>query len=170
MKPLFHTIITPKGGKQYNNTRNIGGVDWTMNTVIGIEDSIYANPIGVVKYKKKGSILEPGDEVLVHFNVFRQYWGFTGELMEGAGKVDDDTFSVFDDQMVAYKRDGEWIMFEDYILVKPHDKERGQVVVGNNGLEKGEYIAFEPLSDWKVEIDEELYYIMTTKQVVLTLI
>src|SRR5210317_1623991 len=73
MNPRYGYLIEPLGS-EYNNTKNISGVDLVVNTTI--EDAAFVNRIGVVRglpTNIEDNELEIGDIVVVHHNVFRTY-------------------------------------------------------------------------------------------------
>ena len=78
MKSPFAFIVKPVKGKRYNNTKEIGGIEFIIST--SQEDHKYSNreaevislPLGY-----KGPI-EVGNTLLVHHNVFKYYNNMKG--------------------------------------------------------------------------------------------
>ena len=46
----------------------------------------------------------PGDEVIIHFNVFRRWYNVKGEEKNSRSYFDEDTYIVKEDQIFLYKR------------------------------------------------------------------
>ena len=174
MKPLYQIVVVPKG-QRYNN-RNESGL--IMNATIDEKDFSYTNRIGiVVEVPMIDCPFKVGDEVLVHHNVFRQYWGFNTRLKTSGNDLNNGTFAVPRDSTFAYRRDGgDWVMTEDWILVEPKKKapkegivydlrdyaeRRGTLAYGSvNGLEIGDEVSFRPWSEYEFRIDDKRYYKM----------
>lgn len=171
MRPLFSTLVVPKGNR-YNNTKN----GFIVNTTIDEKDFHYTNRIGVVTVlPKQASILEVGDEIIVHHNVFRKYWGFQGLLRTSSNDIDTGEFSVNDDQIFAYKRNDVWTAIDDWVFVKPIKKEHGLIqydfethvkLEGNivfgapEGFKTSDRVVFRPFSEYEFDIEGEILYRM----------
>ena len=79
MNPRYGYLIEPLGS-EYNNTKNISGVDFVVNTTI--ENALFVNRIGVIKgipTNIEDNELQVGDIVVVHHNVFRTYLNMKGQ-------------------------------------------------------------------------------------------
>ena len=185
MIPLFKVAISPKDGKRYNNTENINGVDFILNTHIDEKDFKYSQRVGIVeKLPYHGDTgLQVGDEVIVHHNVFRRYWGHDVTLRDGDAFFSKDEYICGPDQIYAYKRDGDWICLGDYCFVEPikdsddifisdEFKERqGRLLYSNEqltnlGYNIGDIVGFSPYSEYEFKVDGKLMYKMSTKDLV----
>ena len=181
---VYQTLIKPKESKRYNDTKKIAGVDFIVHTSISEKDWRHVNRIGVVTGLPLIDVrYSIGDEVLVHHNVFRQFWNNNGNLQNSNSSLGEDNFSAWYDQIFAFRTPGEqWNMLGDHVLVYPvkEDSEtatssykplRGTLAVGNTdtakiGLKPGERLLFSPNSEHKYELDNVLHYRMRTKDIV----
>ena len=73
MRSPFYFIVKPTKGKRYNNSKEIGGVDFITST--SEENHIASNREAIVVSTPLGynGDIEPGDILLVHHNVFKFY-------------------------------------------------------------------------------------------------
>ena len=171
MKSLFKTVIRPEG-ERYNNS--VDGL--ILNASINQSDYRFVNRVGIVLetpvYNPKVKI---GDRVLVHQNVFRQYWGFSTHLRTSSSDLDDGTFVVDPDSLYAYNRGDGWKTIDDYIFIEPilapesdlqldlevYTKRIGKVVYGSpRGLKRGDTVSFTPSSEHIFEFDGMKLYKM----------
>ena len=173
MKSIFNTIVSPKDGLRYNN-KNKSGI--TLNTSIYTEDHHYTNRIAVVEELPMiDTELQIGDEIIVHHNVFRKYWGFSGHLRTSSSDINDGKFKVSRDQMYAYRRDGKWNLIDDWCFVKPVEAIRGDITYDLSpevklqgtialspleGFKIGQKVIFKPNSEYEFNIDGEKVYRM----------
>ena len=85
MKSPFYFITKSENGKRYNNTKEIGGVDFITST--SEEDHRFSSRYAEVIETPLGYTgpIEKGDTLLVHHNVFKFY----NDMKEGsrAGKA-----------------------------------------------------------------------------------
>ena len=175
MKSLFKTIIRPEGDR-YNNSKTVDGKDLIVNAHINQSDFKYVNRVGVVvEPPLHNPLVEVGDRVLVHHNVFRRYWGFSTHLRTSSSDLDDGTFSVDPDSLYAYDRGDGWITVNDTIFVEPieapqtdlileievHKERVGKLIYGSlNDLKRGDRVAFTPYSEHIFEFDGMKLYRM----------
>ena len=178
MKSLFKTIIVPEGDR-YNNSKTVDGQDLIVNAHINQADFKYVNRVGVVvEPPLHNPLVEVGDRVLVHQNVFRRYWGFSTHLRTSSSDLDDGTFAVSQDSLYAYNRGDGWIMVDDNIFVEPirtpetdlilsldvYEERVGKLIYGSlNGLKRGDKVAFTPYSEHLFEFDGMSLYRMKEK-------
>ena len=74
MKSPFQFIVKPVKGKRYDNTKEIGGIDFIIST--SQEDHKFSNRYAEVvstPIDYSGPI-QTGDILLVHHNVFKFYY------------------------------------------------------------------------------------------------
>lgn len=181
MKPLFQLVVQPKEGR-YNNTKTVDGSPLIINATIDDKDFRYTNRIGVVLTTPLyDSPYEVGDNVIVHHNAFRQYWGFDTHLRTSTGDLGDDKFAVSPDQIFAYKRgDSDWVMTDDWVFVTPIEAPevdimydlggklplRGKLAYGSvDHLKRGDTVAFTPHSEYEFNIDGTLFYKMNKNDI-----
>ena len=175
MKSLFKTIIAPYG-ERYNNSKKVGDETLELNASITMKDYHHVNRIGVViEPSYHEPVVQKGDLVIVHHNVFRQYWGFSTHLRTSSSDLDDGTFAVNNDSIYAYKGKNGWVTLKDYCFVEPiqddtkdltldldpYKKHYGKIALGApEGLTEGDTISFLPFSEHEYEIDGKKLYRM----------
>jgi hypothetical protein len=128
MIPRFSYLIEPLGS-EYNNTKNIAGVDIVVNTTI--ENAAFVNRIGVVVGAPNDSELKIGDTVVVHHNVFRTYLNMRGKKTKSNEYFRDDLYLVSSDRVFLYKRNDHWKTLKEYCFVAPisYDQDRSYTQV-----------------------------------------
>ena len=176
MKSIYRTIIRPEG-ERYNNDVD----DLIVNASINQADFKYVNRVGiVVEAPRFDPKVKVGDRVLVHHNVFRQYWGFSTHLRTSSSDLDDGTFMVDPDSLYAYDRGDGWIPLDDYIFVEPiqapesdlilslesDTKRIGKFIYGSlNGLKRGDTVSYTPWSEHLFEFDGMKLYKMRKQDI-----
>jgi len=187
MRSPFYFIVKPLEGKRYNNTKNIGGLDFIIST--SEEDHKFSNRKGVVQelpLKYKGPI-EIGDTLLVHHNVFKFYNDMKGRQQSGKSYFKDDMFFIDNDQFYMYNHNDQWYSHDRYCFVKPIGKKdsfmlkrgteeplMGEMVYPNSYLQKqgvspGSQVSFQPDSEYEFEVDGEKLYRMFDHQITFIL-
>lgn len=184
-QPLHSVIVTPQG-ERYNNLSNSGLV---MNSEISIEDFKYTNRIGVVKtLPLVETPLKVGDKVIVHHNVFRQFWNVQGHLRDGQSYIDGTDYSLDPTMVFAFYRDSKWTPLNDWCFVKPVIQDENALIfntdkfkslkgtifinnpiLANQGVQLGDEIGFTPQSEYEFEIDDQLVYKMKVKDILFKL-
>ena len=93
-KSLYEFIVRPVGGKRYNNTKSIGGIDFIVST--SEEDHKYANREAEVLQVPLGyeGDIKVGDILLVHHNAFKFYNDMKGRRQSGKSFFKDDLFFI----------------------------------------------------------------------------
>tara|TARA_R110000796_G_scaffold26783_4_gene74038 strand:- start:6593 stop:7156 length:564 start_codon:yes stop_codon:yes gene_type:complete len=187
MKSPFFFIVEPLNGKRYNNTKEIGGVEFITST--SEEDHKFSNreakvietPIDYNGPIKKGDIL------LVHHNVFKFYNDIKGNRKSGRSFFKGNLFFVEPDQFFLYNNGGEWKTYDRYCFVKPIEKTESYLyknvneepLVGlikypneyliSKGVKKGDAVTFKPSSEYEFEVDGEKLYRMYDHQITMIL-
>lgn len=187
MQSLFDFIVKPKQGNRYNNTKEIGGIDFIVNT--SEEDHRFSNreaEVIEVPRSYKGPI-KKGDTLLVHHNVFKFYNDMKGRRKSGRSFFRDDMFFIDSDQFFLYKQDGKWNAYDRYCFVRPikatdyyvkkpytHEPLMGEMVYPNEyllsqGVRPGDTVCFKPESDYEFEVDGEKLYRIFDHQITILL-
>ena len=171
MRSIYDFIITPKKSR-YNNTKKIGDKELILNTEIvnhqyvSREAIIQHTPIAVE------TEIQPGDEVIVHHNVFRRWHNIRGEEKNSRSYIDENTYAVREDQIFLYKHNNKWYTTKDYCFVKPIksnnklDIEKERPLIGimkytNKDLpniNNGDLVGFTPSSEYEFVINGERLY------------
>ena len=176
MKSLYRTIVVPEGTRYNNETDSL-----ILNTSISQKDYSYVNRVGiVVEPPLYDTTLEKGDRVLVHHNVFRQYWGFSTHLRTSSNDLNDGTFGVQPDQIFAYDKGDGWNAIDDWVFVEPIENVQeglmlnldeyiphtGKVALtGSNELTEGDTVTFKPGCEYVFRFDGLKVYKMSLKNI-----
>ena len=186
MRPRYNYLIKPVGS-EYNNTKNIAGVEFTVNATI--ENAKFVNRIGeVVATPDDDSELQVGDIVVVHHNVFRTYLDMKGRKRKSNEYFRDENYLVPIDRIYLYKRNDAWRSVSHYCFIKPvdyvqeseilrTDKEQehtGIVAYSNDYLERmgifeGDKVGFTKNSEYEFNVDSEKLYRMQTQDICLSI-
>lgn len=188
MRSPDNFIVKPIGGKRYDNTTNIAGVE--LITSVSEEDHLASNrfaevielPIGY-----KGNI-EKGATLIVHHNVMKFYNDMYGQRKSSGSFLKDDLFIVNDEQFFGYNNGNGWEAQGRYCFVKPipvidnlsikkHIDEEpliGVIKYSNEYLESkgvfaGDKVCFKPESEYPFIVDGEKLYRMFDHQIVIKL-
>ena len=183
MQSLFDYIISTEN--RYNNVVNIDEKKLIVNTEITERDYIFVNRIGTVCScpLTGNTTIKKGDDVILHHNVFRRWYDQHQNERNSASYIGENRYLVANDQIYAYKRDGEWKCLPEYCFVKPIYKEdnwalqtdenlSGELVYLNKeledlGLSKGSIIGFTPNSEYEFTIDGQKLYRILSNQITI---
>jgi len=117
-KGVLNFIVKPKN-KRNESVKKIGESELILNS--DLQDHRYVSRIGVIVSVplKNETDVQVGDEVIVHHNVFRRFYDVRGNEKNSRSYFKEDCFFVSEDQIFAYKRNGEWKAIDGYCFVKP---------------------------------------------------
>jgi len=78
MRSPHYFVIRPNKGVRYDNMRQYGDKDFIISS--SQEDHTVTNRIGIVESVPIGydGNIKPGDQIIVHHNVFRIYYDMKG--------------------------------------------------------------------------------------------
>lgn len=187
MKTLNYVIM--RAEQAYINEVN----GMIVNTTI--EDVSSINRIGTVVSAPEGTILQEGDELIVHHNIMRLRNDTKGFQIESDWWIKDDLYFVPLTEIFMYRRDGsDWIALDPFCFVEPipykHDdtsifkiskdevsykgmvKNKGILRYPNpslleQGLKAGDTIVFSDYSEYEFNLDGKLYYKMATRDILM---
>ena len=176
-------IVKPVNGKRYNNTKEIGGLEFITSTS---EEEVAASnreaEVIAVPLNYKGEI-EPGDTLLVHHNVFKFYNDMKGRRQSGRSFFKEDLFFIEDEQFYMYKKNNKWNAHGRNCFIKPlpvkdsflkkrgkYEPLMGTVKYINKelavfGVEEGDEVSFQPESEYEFRVDGEVLYRMFTNNI-----
>lgn len=176
-------IVTPRGGNNFINEKQVGGQTMIVNT--SIEEATNVNRFGIIvslPLNYSGNI-KIGDEVIVQHNVFRDWFDTKGITRKSVCYFKDDLYFVGEESIFLIFRDGKYISVDYYCFIQPiiEDKRwigkvevehQGIVKFQNNYLEKqgvfvGDKIAFKTDSEYEFEIDGEKLYRMRVPNILV---
>lgn len=173
----FDFIIRPKDDTKYNREKKIG--DKTLITSTSIENAKDVNRFGIVvevPLSYNGDI-KIGDEVVIHHNIFRDYYGYDGKIKHSASYLFDNLYLVDESQIYLYKGsdDSDWKTNLDYCFVKPVMQEMfsvkskknltGVVIHTKDDTLSNCTIGFTPESEYEFEIDGSILYRMRERDI-----
>jgi hypothetical protein len=187
MKSPFNFIAKPVNGKRYDNTKEIGGIEFITST--SEEDHKFSNRYAEVVELPLGydGPIKIGDTLLVHHNVFKFYNDIRGKQKSGRSFFKDDLFFIEPDQFFLYRHDGKWNAYDRYCFVKPipaidsyvkkpftDEPLMGEMVYPNDylltqGVKKGDNVCFQPDSEYEFTVDGEKLYRMFDHQITIKL-
>ena len=168
MKSVYNFVVTPIG-ERYNNTKKVEGGDLILNTEI--YNHQFVNRVAkVISTPIIGNTdILPGDEVIIHFNVFRRWYNVKGEEKNSRSYFDEDTYFITQDQIFLYKRDNKWKVPKGYCFVKPlKDRDQfnieiekplvGVVEYSDGTVDVGDLIGYKPKTECEFVIDNQKLY------------
>ena len=187
MRSPFFFIVKPIKGKRYNNSKEIGGIDFITST--SEENHQASNREGIVVSTPLGYAgeIEPGDTLLVHHNVFKFYNDMRGRQQSGKSYFKDDLFFIDDTQFFMYKKKNNWICHNKYCFIKPipaiktyiHKPFAEEPLMGkiryinkkllSKGLKEGDLVTFRPETEYEFNVDGEKLYRMFDHHVTMVL-
>ena len=167
MQSPFCFVIEPVG-ERYNNSVSVDNKSLIINTEIYNHE--YVNRRGVVvscPIAGKYDIL-PGDDVIVHHNVFRRWHDVKGQERNSKAYFKDNKYIVSADQIFLYNNKA----MTGYSFVQPlvdqnnlsEDKEdpyKGVIVYSDGTYNKDEIVGYTPFSQYEFIINnQKLYRVM----------
>ena len=167
MQSPFCFVIEPVG-ERYNNSVSVDNKSLIINTEIYNHE--YVNRRGVVvscPIAGKYDIL-PGDDVIVHHNVFRRWHDVKGQERNSKAYFKENKYIVSADQIFLYNNKA----MPGYSFVQPlvdqnnlsEDKEdpyKGVIVYSDGTYNKGEIVGYTPFSQYEFIINnQKLYRVM----------
>tara|TARA_R100000458_G_scaffold44157_1_gene42193 strand:- start:394 stop:993 length:600 start_codon:yes stop_codon:yes gene_type:complete len=175
MHALYNFVVEPIG-ERYNNKKQVGDKELILNTEIFNHQYINREAKVIATPKLVNSSLQIGDTVLIHHNVFRRWHNMRGIEKNSRGFINENTYSVYADQIYAYKRNNKWNALDGYCFVKPIksydnlkvDKEQSLIGIMRYAdktlkmIEEGDLVGFTPSSEFEFVINgERLYRVLT---------
>lgn len=185
MRSTFSFVISPKGGKQYNDTKKVGAVE--MITCTSIEEAQDVQRIGIIRqlpmiYDGDARI---GDECIVQHNCFRITLSDKGVPAESNSYIDKDNFVINPELVYMVIRDGKKIAIDDNVFIEPifrEEKWHGKVEVKHigiirypnkylldKGITEGTKVVFYKNTQYLFNIAGKSLYKMSNKRILATL-
>ena len=168
MKSVYNFVVTPKG-ERYNNKKKVGDSELILNTEIFNHQ--FVNRTAIVKSIPiiGNTNIQPGDEVIVHHNVFRRWHDVRGVEKNSRSFFNEDTYFISKDQIFLYKRNNKWVAPKGYCFVKPlraidqfniesEKPLQGIVKYSDGTVEVNELVGFRPNSKYEFIVDSERLY------------
>jgi len=174
MHTVYNYIVKPINDKRYLNSKPVGDKELIVNTDNFDHKYVnrFAKVVGIPKHFD--TLIEIGDVVVVHHNVFRRWKDMKGKEKDSKSFYKDDMWFVNNDQIFLYKRYCCWEANEGYCFVKPIKSmdplstDQTEPLMGilkypdryleDAGLKKNDLVGFKPNTEYEFIIDGELYY------------
>ena len=182
MNSVYDFIITPKNSR-YNNTKTIGDKTLILNTSIEDHKLVSKEAIVVSVPLAFKTMLKPGDEIIVHHNIFRRWYDVRGKDRNSGQYFKEDLYFCKPDQLYLYKRKDKWLAIGQRCFIKPlkdnsvlnnetEIKHIGILKIGNSSLEAlginpGDLVGIKPGREWEFIIDDERLYCMKSNDIVI---
>ena len=173
MKSVYNFVVKPKG-KRYNNTKKVGDSELILNTEIFNHQHV--NRIGKIISTPRmlETDLQPGDEIILHHNVFRRWHNVKGIEKNSRSFINENAYLVNYDQIFLIKycnsfKDDKWYAPNGYCFVKPlkaidqfniesEKPLQGIVKYSDGTVEVNDLIGFRPNSEYEFVVDGERLY------------
>jgi len=173
MKSIYNYVISPIG-ERYNNKKNIDGKELILNTEIFNHQYVNRNATVISCPMLSNTSIKPGDEVIVHHNVFRRWYNVRGIEKNSKAWFSEDKYIVSEDQIYLYKRNNIWKPLDGFCFVKPikskdtwnnenEDPTKGVIKYTDGSFDIGEVVGFTPFSKYEFIIDGEKLYRVHSK-------
>jgi hypothetical protein len=182
MRSVFDFVVTPKGSRT-TSKKSVGDKELILNT--DVQNHSYVNRVGTVvgiPIEGCGGV-QPGDDVIVHHNVFRRFYDVRGNEKNSRSYFDEKTYFCAPDQVYMYNRDGKWNTLEGFCFVKPVESDNmwsmateknciGVLkIIGDDlkdqGLEVGSVVRFRPRSEYEFVVENERLYRVHSSEITL---
>ena len=168
MKSPYSFVISPVG-ERYNNKKKVGEKELILNSEVFNHE--YVNRKGIVHSCPMllDTPIKPGDEVIVHHNVFRRWHNIHVEEKNSKSFFNETTYIIQPDQIFLYKRDNIWNCPKGFCWVSPitckdefstdvEEKQKGIVKYSDGSFEVGSIVGFLPNIEYEFIIDGERVY------------
>ena len=168
MKSVYNFVVTPKG-ERYNNKKKIGDSELILNTEI--YNHQFVNRTAIVKSIPLvgNTDMQPGDEVIVHHNVFRRWHNVKGIEKNSRAYFNESTYFISHDQIFLYKKNEKWIAPKGYCFIMPlkaidqfniesEKPLQGVVKYSDGTVEVNDLVGFRPSSEYEFIVDGERLY------------
>ena len=173
MRSLYNFVVKPKGNR-YNNKKKLGDSELILNTEVFNHQ--YINRVATIVSTPSmiETDIQPGDEVIIHHNIFRRWHNVKGIEKNSRSYINEKAYLVNHDQIFLVKycksfNDDRWHAPRGYCFVKPiksndefsNESERpliGVVKYSDGTINKNDLVGFVPGSEYEFIIDNERLY------------
>lgn len=179
MQALFDFIVKPKLERS-TSTKSVDGKELILNTEMQNHQYVSRHGIVISVPRNLNTNIKPGDEVILHHNVFRRFYDIRGKEKNSRSFFEEDKYFVRPDQIFLHNNNDEWKPLEGYCFVKPLvnknkfsvDSEEplkgvlkyADAYLEKIGLNKKSLVGFTPGSEYEFIINgERLYRVPSNK-------
>ena len=117
MKAYKDFIISPIG-ERYNNSKKVGDKELVLNTEIYNHQFVNRLAKVIATPLLFQSPINIGDEVIVHYNVFRRWYDVKGRERNSRSYWKEDKYLITEDQIFLYKNKN-WRAMPGFSFIKP---------------------------------------------------
>lgn len=182
MQGLFDFIVTPKYSRSTSITK-VEGKDLILNTEMQNHQYVSRHGVVVSIPCNLKTNVKPGDEVILHHNVFRRFYDIRGKERNGRSFFEEDKFLVREDQIFLHKVNKKWQPLDGYCFVKPllnqddflaetEEPLKGILKYKDKcltdlGLSIGDLVGFTPGSEYEFVINKEKLYRVPSNKITI---
>ena len=177
MQSIFNYLVEPKGSRS-TSEKSVGEGKLLLNTEL--QNHQYTNRVGTVLNLPlvDNEDLKPGDDIIVHHNVFRRFRDIRGNEKDSKNYLSENVYTVQPDQIYAVKKENKWEALKGFCFVKPIKEDKmfstcfekplvGIVKFGNDDIEKDSLIGFTPNSEYEFVIEGQRLYRVPTNSITI---
>ncbi len=188
MKASYYFIVEVENS--YNNYKTLSnGLKIMTNNSIETVEAV--NREGTIISAPRGVKAKKGDKVLFHHNICRRETGFKGAKRNSPFQLADNMFFVPITEVYMMDKGEGWKTVTPFVFLKPIEAKKvvlpnglsiiredykgmnemaGEIAFNNDdlkeqGINEGDVVAFKEYSQHEYEIDGEIYYRMTTNDI-----
>ena len=176
MNALFDFIVEPFGSAS-TSKKNINNKSFILNTEM--QNHNYVNRIGIVKCLPliNKTDIKVGDKIIVHHNVFREYYDVRGKQKRSRSFFKENLYLVSEDQIFAYKNK-KWECLPGFCFLKPIKETKmfsvdfekpgiGVVKYTDGSIEKNSLVGFKLGFEYDFYIENQKLYRVPTNQITI---
>ena len=164
-------IISPIGDR-YNNSVRVDDKELILNTEVYNHQFINRKAKIIATPLLFSSSINVGDEIIVHYNVFRRWHDIKGREKNSRSYWKENKYLISEEQIFLYKQNKEWKAMPGFSFIKPlkatnkysTEDERpliGIIKYSDGTFNKKELVGFRPKIECEEIINgERLYRIM----------
>lgn len=179
MNSIYSFIIKPKE-KRYNNTKKVQNKNLILNTSIEDHNFVSRSAIVISIPKAFNTNIKPGDEIIVHHNVFRRFYDIQGNEKNSTNHFKENLYFCYLDQIFLYKQNNNWKATDGFCFVQPIKKQidtiisedneeplKGLVTYSDGVYSKDTLVGFSPDSEYEFIIDKKRLYRVPIKSITI---
>ncbi len=154
-------VVTPLEAR-YKRAVDVGGVKLEVTSSIENAKDVDKRAVVLAVPVNYDGPIEVGDHVIVHHNIFREYYNQRGKLTYTRAYIYDNKFHAIPEEVFMYCKDGVWHSTGDYTMVAPIYDDVGMIkrrrkltgkVIASNVHPQGQIVGFTPESEYNISIE-----------------